>query len=389
VRLVLIGPVYPYRGGIAHYTTMLYRALRGRGHEVLLISFKRQYPQWLFPGMSDKDPSKEPLKVEKARYWIDSLNPITWLTTFWRIRRYQPDAVILQWWTTFSAPVGFVLGLLNRLFLQRPLIIICHNVLPHEVRWWDPWLAKVVLRWGTRFIVQSVEEERRLTALIPGAQVVVVPHPVYDMFAGERIPKEEARKWLGLPLDVPVLLFFGIVREYKGLQDVLTALPEVRARLGRVILLVAGEFWEDKLPYLEMIERLGVGDLVVVEDRYIPNEEVPLYFSAADVLVAPYRRVTGSGVVQMARGMGVLAITTDVCGGEPKVTIDGETGFVVPSGDPESLADAILRFFRTSCQTRMGDQIARGEEQSSWNCIADLVAGVGEVEGLSERKTRA
>jgi glycosyltransferase involved in cell wall biosynthesis len=234
-----------------------------------------------------------------------------------------------------------------------------------------------------------VEEERRLTALIPGAQVVVVPHPVYDMFAGERIPKEEARKWLGLPLDVPVLLFFGIVREYKGLQDVLTALPEVRARLGKVILLVAGEFWEDKLPYLEMIERLGVGDLVVVEDRYIPNEEVPLYFSAADVLVAPYRRVTGSGVVQMARGMGVRAITTDVCGGEPKVTADGETGFVIPSGDPESLADAILRFFRTSCQTRIGDQIARGEEQSSWNCIADLVAGVGEVEGLSERKTRA
>jgi len=386
LRFVLIGPVYPYRGGIAHYTTMLYRALRKQGHDVLLVSFKRQYPQWLFPGRSDRDPSKKPIKVGDARYWIDSLNPLTWLTAFWRIRRYQPDAVILQWWTTFWAPVWFVLGMLNRLFLQRPLVIICHNVLPHEVRWWDPWLAKVVLRWGTHFIVQSVEEERRLTALMPGAQVAVVPHPVYDMFAGERISKEEARKLLGLPLDAPVLLFFGIVREYKGLQDVLAALPEVRARMGRVILLVAGEFWEDKQPYLEMIERLGIGDLVIVDDRYIPNEEVPRYFSAADVLVAPYRRVTGSGAVQMARGLGLLAITTGVCGGESRVTIDGETGFVIPPGDPESLADAILRFFRTSWQTRLGDQIAHDEDQFSWNRVADLVAGIGEARDLSERK---
>ena len=240
MRIVLIGPVFPFRGGIAHYTTMFYRALRERKHEVLLVSFKRQYPQWLFPGRSDKDPSKKPLKIEKARFWIDSLNPITWLMTFWRIHRYRPDAIILQWWTTFWALVWFVLGVLNRLFLRGPTVIICHNVLPHETRWWDPLLTKAVLRWGTRFIVQSSEEENRLTTLIPGALVVVVPHPVYDMFADEQVPREEARRELGLALDVPVLLFFGIVREYKGLQDILAALPEVRARLGRVILLVAG-----------------------------------------------------------------------------------------------------------------------------------------------------
>jgi len=373
VRFVLIGPVYPYRGGIAHYTTMLYRALCERGHKVLLVSFKRQYPQWLFPGQSDKDPSKKPLKVEEARYWIDSLNPLTWLMAFWRIRRYRPDAVILQWWTTFWAPVWFVLGALNRLFLQRPLIYICHNVLPHEVRWWDPWLARLVLRWGTRFIVQSAEEERRLATLLPRAQVAVVPHPVYDMFAGERISKEEAHRRLGLPLEVPVLLFFGIVRKYKGLKDLLMALPEVRARLGRVVLVVAGEFWEDKRPYLQMIEQLGISDLVVIEDRYIRNEEVPVYFSAADVLVAPYRRATGSGAVQMARGFGVPVVTTAVGESVHGIANEGIKDTVLPA-DSQTLAAEIIRFFAKRPQPRAAKEVD-ARQVYSWSNLVNWIEG--------------
>ena len=318
--------------------------MRERGHQVLLISFKRQYPQWLFPGSSDKDPSQKSLKVEEARYWIDSLNPITWLVTFWRIRRYRPDTVILQWWTTFWTPAWFVLGLLHRLLLRVPLLIICHNVLPHEARRWDSLLARSVLSLGTRFIVQSLDEKERLLALVPKAQVAVVLHPVYDMFAGDRIPQKDARSRLDLPLDAPVLLFFGIVREYKGLKDVLAALPDVETQLEKPTLVVAGEFWDDKQPYLEMIDRLGIGHLVVIEDRYIPNEEVGLYFSAADVLVAPYRRATGSGAVQMARGFGVPVITTLV-GEMSKVIADDAAGILVPPGDSEALSQAIVRYF--------------------------------------------
>ncbi|MFX1411391.1 MAG: glycosyltransferase [Promethearchaeota archaeon] len=379
VRSVLIGPVYPYRGGIAHYTTMLYRALRERGHEVLLVSFKRQYPQWLFPGPSDKDPSQKPLSVDDARYWIDSLNPITWLATFWRIYRYQPDVVVLQWWINFWAPVWFVIGGLLRLFLWRPLVILCHNVLPHEARWWDSWLARLVLCLGTRFIVQSPEEENQLRALVPDAQVVVVPHPVYDMFADERVTKEEARAALGLPVGMPVLLFFGIVREYKGLQDVLAALPKVQTQLGRVILVVAGEFWDEKGPYLEMVEQLGIGDSVIIEDRYIPNEAVALYFSAADVLVAPYRRVTGSGAIQMAWGLEVPVITTTVCEGLPEAIASGQAGCVVPPGDSRALAKAISSFFQAGCQTDIAEQIARDQDRFSWGHIADLIAESGEA----------
>jgi len=370
MRCVLVGPVYHYRGGIAHYTTMLCRALRGRGHDVLLISFQRQYPQWLFPGRGDRDPSERPLLVAEARYWIDSLNPLTWLATGWRIGRYRPDVVVLQWWTTFWAPAWLVLGGVLRLLARRPLVFICHNVLPHEARPWDAWLARLVLGLGTRIIVQSSAERDRLSALLPDAQVAIVPHPVYDMFAAERVPRVEARRQLNLPVEGPILLAFGIVREYKGLQDVLTALPMVREQLGNVTLVVAGEFWDDKQPYLDQIERLGIADSVVIEDRYIPNEAVALYFSAADVLVAPYRRVTGSGTIQMARGFGVPVITT-TCDG-----LTEEAARVVPPADPPALAAAILDIL--SSGSAIDQEQTATDECPSWQRLADLIAAFGE-----------
>ena len=373
MKCVLIGPVYPYRGGIAHYTTMLYRALLAQGDDVLLVSFKRQYPRWLFPGESDRDPSTEPLAVQDARYWIDSLNPLTWLVAFWRIRRWQPEAMVLPWWTTFWAPAWFVLGALNRLCLRRPLVIVCHNVMPHEARKLDVLLTRWVLRWGTRYVVQSVREETRLAALLPGALIDVMPHPVYDMFAEGRMPKEEARIRLGLTPEAPVLLFFGIVREYKGLNDLLDAMPEVCARLEGAVLVVAGEFWEDKRACLERIERLGIADRVIIEDRYIPNEEVPVLFSAADVLVAPYRRVTGSGVVQMARGFGLPAITTVGSDGAPREA-GAPAGRGVPPGDAQALAAAITDRFE-GVRAGEGAFAAVGPAAGhSWDGIAGLIA---------------
>ncbi len=375
MRVALIGPVYPYRGGIAHYTTMLCRALRERGNHVLLVSFKRQYPQWLFPGRSDKDPSKQPLEVEDVQYWIDSLNPFTWLATFWRIRQYRPDVLILQWWTTFLSPVWSVLGVLNRIFLQKPLVYICHNVLPHEVRWWDSLLAKGVLRWGTHFIVQSEEEERRLLSLSSRAQTVVAPLPIFDMFANGRVTKVEARARLGLPPAVPVLLFFGIVREYKGLQDLLAALPEIRAQLGKMVLLVAGEFWEDKRPYQEMIERLAIDDSVIIDDRYIPNEEVPIYFSAADVLVAPYRRATGSAVIQMAVGNGCPVIATCV-GNLAEVIQSNASGLLVQPSDSHALAEVITTYFRDPARPS-GKKGSGDDKLSRWEQLVTSIESVG------------
>jgi glycosyltransferase involved in cell wall biosynthesis len=222
---------------------------------------------------------------------------------------------------------------------------ICHNVLPHESQPWDSWLARLAWQWGTQFIVQSTEEKKRLLDLMPDTHVDVVSHPVYDMFADQRMTQEKARQELGLSLDVPVLLFFGIIREYKGLEDLLNALPKIRTQLKEVILIVAGEFWEDKPSYQMMIDKLGIADSVILDDRYIPNEEVPVYFSAADVLVAPYRRVTGSGVMQMALGCKCPVITTQA-GNSANVVQSGINGLVTPTADSQAIGRAIIQYFR-------------------------------------------
>jgi len=343
VRFFIVGPVYPYRGGIAHFTGLLTKALRKRGHEVLVASFKRQYPKWLFPGETDKDPSQKPLKVDDAHYWLDSVNPLTWLATFSRIRRNRPEIIVMQWWTTFWAPAWWVLGVLNRLFLRAELVYYCHNVLPHESRRWDRWLARLVLRQGTAYIVQSVQERDQLLNLVPGAKVRILLLPTFDLLAEHQLPRSQARQQLGLGEDLPVQLFFGIVREYKGLADLLEALPAVKKSLGQVLLIVAGEFWDDKQSYMDTIQRWGTEDSILIDDRYIPNEEAAVYFSAANLLVAPYRRATGSAVIPTARAFQLPMVTTELSG--IALAVDGQSARLVPPCQPDALAAAITETF--------------------------------------------
>ncbi|MBV7329254.1 glycosyltransferase [Chloroflexi bacterium TSY] len=202
MKIALIGPVYPYRGGIAHYTAELSRSLKDHGHALLLISFKRQYPQWLFPGKNDRDESNEPIEAQGAHYWLDTLNPFTWIVTFGQIKQYKPDIIVLQWWTTFFAPIWLLIALFNFLFLHSSLVFICHNVLPHERRWWDKSLARCVLFWSTLNIVQSEKEKQLLHSLLPAARITVVPMPLFDMFAKRQISKADARLQLDIPLDI-------------------------------------------------------------------------------------------------------------------------------------------------------------------------------------------
>lgn len=371
MRIALIGPTYPYRGGIAHYTTKLAQTLRERGHELLFVSFKRQYPRWLFPGQSDKDPSVEPVRTGDVEYWIDSLNPVTWLITFWRICRYRPQLFILQWWTTFWAPVWLVIGGLYRILDRGPLLILCHNVLPHEAKRGSRQLTRLVLRLGTHFIAQSESEQERLLQLLPKARVSVVPHPVYDMFTDKRLPKDVARAQLNIEDDIPVLLFFGIVREYKGLEDLLQAMPHIKKHLPKVMLLIAGEFWDPLEPYRELIETLGIGDAVRIDARYIPNEEVSVYFSAADLVVAPYRRTTGSGVVQLAVGFGTPVVTT-LFAENFRLLPETPLLMCVPFGDNPALAQAIERFFlKAVSPTTEASKMLR--EAFSWDRLAETV----------------
>lgn len=365
MRVALFGPVYPFRGGIAHYTTRLQRELLAAGHSLLLVSFRRQYPARLFPGQSDRDPSAAPLRPVEPRYWIDSLNPFTWLTTFHRVRQFGPDLLIFPWWTPFFAPLWLSLALLNRLFLGCRLAVLCHNVLPHEESRVDRLLAWAVLGRADRLVVQSGQERQRLLELLPGGDVRVAPHPVYDMWAGARISQAEARQRLGLSPAGRLLLCFGIVRAYKGIDALLEALPAIQSQTGGVHLLIAGEFWEEKGPYEQAIRRLGIEDFVRIDDRYIPDEEAALYFSAADLLVAPYRSVTGSGVIEVAAGFGVAVVTTAAF----DATRHHPASRQVAAGDPDALVEGVVGALAELAAGQADAAQPQGGEASGWPAL--------------------
>jgi glycosyltransferase involved in cell wall biosynthesis len=377
VNLALVGPVYPHRGGIAHYTTRLYQELIEQGHQVSLYSFKRQYPRWLFPGRTDRDPSALILRADGDRK-VDTLNPVTWWAAARAIRSQQPDALILQWWVPYFAPLWMLLARVVRRAGIR-VTFVCHNVLPHEQRPWDVWLVRLTLRKGDGFIVQSSGEREQLLKLLPRRRVEVAPMPVFDMFANRSIPQYEARRQLAVPDGVPILLFFGFVREYKGLRHLLDALSIVRTELTEVRLLVVGEFWHDRQSYIDQIARLEMQQNVIIVDRYVPNEELPVYFGAADVVVLPYTHATQSAVVQLAFGFGLPVITSRV-GGLPELVTQGETGLLVKPGDPESLADAIHRFFVNDMGNEMRAAVNVDRERFTWANLVRVIESLAHVE---------
>ncbi len=326
----MIGPVYPYRGGIAHYTTLLAQALTRGGHELQLVSFSRQYPAFLYPGQSDRDPSNVPLRVA-AEYLLDPLYPWTWQRSAAAILAKLPDIVLIHWWSTFWAPAYSALA--HRLNRYTPVVFLIHNVLPHETRPWDRWLARLALRQGSAFIVQAPHEQEKLTNLIPGARVSYCNLPIYERFSDEVIPKSAARRQLGLPADQPLFLFFGIVRPYKGLRYLVDAMAKIDIP---VHLVIAGEFWEDVASYQNQVEKLGLGGKVTFLNKYIPNEEAHVLFSAADVLVAPYVDGTQSAAVGVSLGYELPTIVTE----KIAAGIDRDTRgvHVVPTADSAGLA---------------------------------------------------
>lgn len=367
MKVALIGPVHPYRGGIAHYTASLAQAFQQEGHEVKIYSFSRQYPNWLYPGKSDKDPSPRSVELPTV-YAIDTLNPWTWIKTAALIASYQPDLVIFQWWTTFMAPAFTTIGqLCKRRGLS--LLFLIHNVYPHEKRWFDPWLVRATLKLGDAFVVQSPQERDKLLHLFPDARVFLHPHPVYSPVNDQKISKPEAKVRLGLDPDLPVALFFGIVRPYKGLSLLLESVAALKQQGQIIQVLVAGEFWEDVQKYHSLMEQLGISNLVRLENRYIPNEEIPLYFSAADVFVAPYTAGTQSGAVKLAMGYGLPIVVSNIIYDE--LLRDSGKAIAFSPKEPQSLSEAISIMLedRLQCNPSNSESF---EQDNHWSSLVSL-----------------
>jgi glycosyltransferase involved in cell wall biosynthesis len=377
VRLVIVGPVYPYRGGIAHYTARLAQEL-AKGHQVSVLSFRKQFPAWLYPGVSDKDPSQKTLSTQ-ASYLLEPLNPLAWRRSAAWIESNQPDLVVIQWWVTFWSPAYSILARFCR-SAKIPVVYLIHNVLPHEGGWIHRPLARLALGQGRRFIVHTPEQGARLQKLLPGARPDLCPFPVYDMLSGqERLSKTEARRQLSLPEKAPLLLFFGIVRPYKGLRVLLDALGCLVQSGERVHLVVAGEFWEDKSAYLAQIEALNLSGLVHLEDRYIRNEELPGLFAAADIAVAPYTNGTQSAVAALALGFGIPLITTNRSAAGLDA-LDRERVRVIPAGDPKALAEAIRTGLKNL--SNLPDNLSRPVGTSGWETLGHLIETIQQEERL-------
>lgn len=368
-HIAFVGPMHPYRGGIAQFLEAMVRGFDSRGCRVTAVTFTRQYPGLLFPGKSQLEQSSGSPDIRPLRT-LDSIGPVSWWRTAREIARARPDLVVLKYWMPFLAPAfGSVVRLLRRQGI--PSVIVVDNAIPHERRPGDLLLGRYLLRAAKGLVVMSeaVEHDlRRLGITVPTRRV---GHPVYDIF-GPPQGSADARRALGLPEGAKVLLFFGFVRPYKGLQVLLEAMRRVADELPDAHLVVAGEFYEPEAPYRDQIRKAGLTDRVHVFPDFIPSETVSRYFSAADLVVQPYLSATQSGVAQIAFHFEKPVLATDV-GGLAETLGDGEAGLIVRPGDPGAVAAEVIRFFREDLAGRLVEGVRRRKTYYSWDRLLDAV----------------
>lgn len=373
VDIAYLSTFHPFRGGIAQFNARLLRELRAKGHTVRPRTFSTQYPSFLFPGTSQLVTAQDAAEAVDAPRTLSSISPFSWRRTATAIIGDKPDILLTRFWMSFFGPS---LGYVARTVRARgiPAIALIDNIVPHEGRIIDKPFTRYFLNSCDGFIALSESVRADLIALRPDARAIVLPHPLYDHF-GAAMPQNEAQRALGIAAGQRVLLFFGFIRDYKGLDlliEAMAALPKDH------VLVIAGEPYGDMAKYHYAIERLGLRDRVIDRIRYIPDQEVPLYFSAADAVVLPYRSATQSGITAIAQHFQKPVIATDV-GGLKEFVDDGRTGVIVPEVSAAAIAAGIDRF-GTIAPEVFRENIARVREELSWSGFGErLVAFASEM----------
>lgn len=369
-KITVLGPAHPYRGGLAAIMETLARIFQRRGADVRIETFTVQYPSFLFPGESQTVDTPPPSDLQIVRS-VNTVNPLNWWRVGSRLRRECPDVVLLKYWTPFMAPCFGSIARLARRNGHTKVLCQIDNVEPHEHHIIDRPFNRYFLRAVDGFVYMSEQVHRELAAYTE-APALFSPHPMFEHFGGP-IDRAEACARLGLDPSCGYVLFFGLIREYKGLDLLLDAWARLKdggCTAGRK-LLIAGEFYTDRKPYLEQVERLELGDDVVLHDHFVADEAVKNYFSAADFLVLPYRTATQSGVTQIAYRFGVPMVVTDV-GGLPEIVPDGRAGRVCR---PEvgALAEAIGQLFDGETLRQLREGVQRESRRFSWDEMCNRI----------------
>jgi D-inositol-3-phosphate glycosyltransferase len=361
MKIIILSTAFPLRGGIAHFIGLLYKEL-SKDNEVKVITFKRQYPSILFPGKSQLEENADVEKIPTLQA-VDSINPFNWIKIGRQIKKDKPDLLIYKYWMPFFAPCFGTISKIAKRNRKTKILTICDNVIPHEKKPGDIAFTKYFFKRVDYFVLLSQKVKDDLLSIFPKAKNAILPHPIYSNF-GDPIEKEKAKEFLKLK-DEKLILFFGFIRDYKGLDVMIETLGKLKDKLA-VKLIVAGEFYSNKEKYFNLIERFGVKDFLHLFTDFIPTSEVKYYFSAADCVILPYKDATQSGIVQIAMNFRKPVIATNV-GGLAEVVIEGKTGFIVEKEKPEQLASAILKFYQENKESEFVDNISEQLEKYSWS----------------------
>ena len=372
-KTIIIGPGHPLRGGLATFNQRLAKEFIDKGDDCSIYSFSLQYPSFLFPGKTQysNEPAPENLTIHSV---INSINPFNWIKIGNRLKKEKPDIIIVRFWLPFMGPaLGTILRRVKK-NNHTKIICIADNVIPHEKRVGDKSFTRYFLKSCDAFITMSEKVMTDLRLFQKTKPAKLVSHPLYDNF-GSIISKQEARKHLGLPGNEKIILFFGFIRKYKGLDILLEGLADERIKNLGIKLMVAGEFYEDAKPYHEQIEQLGIQDQLILKTEFIPDSEVKYYLCAADAVIQPYRNATQSGVTPLAYHFEKPMIVTNV-GGLPTLVPNEKVGLVVEP-NASAIADGILKFYELG-ETYFISHLREEKKKYSWHNLVAAIQNLAE-----------
>ncbi len=365
MRIGIIGSSYPYRGGIATYNERLAIVLQREGHDVIIYTFSMQYPDFFFPGKTQFSDEEGPVELNIVRC-INSMNPLNWISIGNKIKRERHDLIIIGYWLPLMAPCfGTILRRIKN-NNESIVIAIVHNMIPHESRMGDRLFTNYFVKPVDGFLAMSRSVIDDIGKFSPDKPTVLSPHPIYDHF-GEIVPRESALEKLGLDPEIRYVLFFGLIRKYKGLDLLIEAFADERFRGRQIKLIIAGEYYADQSEYLELIKKHSLEGEIIQVNKFIPDSIVQDYFNACDLVVQPYRSATQSGVTQIAYHFNKPMIVTNV-GGLEEMCPDGKVGYVV-STNPEAIANAMILFFENSDKQQFIDNIIEEKKKYSWDIL--------------------
>lgn len=373
-RIIIVGPAYPYRGGIADFNERLAREFQREGHEVIVYTFTLQYPGFLFPGKTQYSTSPAPGDLTIVRK-VNSVNPLNWIKVGREIRCQHPDMVMLRFWLPFLAPCLGTIARIIRKDKRIRVVSLLDNVVPHEHRIGDKVFARYMIKSVGGYVAMSESVLADAKSFDDTKPYALTPHPLYDNF-GDKVSRDEAIHCLSLDAHTRYILFFGLIRDYKGLDLLLRAFADQRLRGKNTKLIVAGEFYSNAEKYEQLEHELGVAEHIIWYKEFIPADKVRYFFAAADLVAQPYKTATQSGITQIAYHFERPMLVTDV-GGLAEIVPHGKVGYVVkPHAD--TIADALVDFIDNHDESDYHEGILEEKNKYAWSNMTTALSDVAE-----------